>query len=81
MAAKGKDRICLVWNHRSSRYGDVLLHSGAARGFTAFVGFCPQAATGVAALANTTPTLRRNMIPAAYSLFKTLIKENRVAAA
>lgn len=64
-----------------SRYGDVLTHSSATRGFTAFVGFCPQAATGVAALANTTPTLRRNMIPAAYSLFKTLIRENRVAAA
>ena len=70
VAAKGKDRICLVWNHRSSRYGEVLFHSGGTRGFTAFVGFCPQAGTGVAALVNTTPTRRRNMIHTAYSLFK-----------
>jgi serine-type D-Ala-D-Ala carboxypeptidase/endopeptidase len=81
VAAKGKDRICLVWNHRSSRYGDVLFHSGATRGFTAFVGFCPQAATGVAALVNTTPTRRRNMISIAYSLFKALVREHRAAAA
>lgn len=81
VAAKGKDRICLVWNHRSSRHGDVLFHSGATRGFTAFLGFCPQAGTGVAALVNTTPTHRRNMIPTAYSLFKALIRERRAAAA
>jgi serine-type D-Ala-D-Ala carboxypeptidase/endopeptidase len=77
VATKGKDRICLVWNHRSSRHGDVLFHSGGTRGFTVFVGFCPQAATGVAALVNTTPTRRRNLIPPAYSLFKTLIREHR----
>ncbi|MGH3534335.1 MAG: serine hydrolase, partial [Pseudonocardiaceae bacterium] len=81
VAAKGKDRICLVWNHRSSRYGEVLFHSGGTRGFTAFVGFCPQAVTGVAALVNTTPTRRRNMIHTAYSLFKTLIREHQAAAA
>jgi CubicO group peptidase (beta-lactamase class C family) len=77
----GKDRICLVWNHRSSRYGDLLFHSGGTRGFTAFAGFCPQAGTGVAALVNATPTLRRNMIPLVYSLFKALIRERRAAAA
>ncbi len=76
VAAKGKDRICLVWNHRRSRYGEVLFHSGATRGFTAFIGFCPQAHTAVAALANTTPTHRHNMIPTAYALFKALIREH-----
>jgi len=76
VAAKGKDRICLVWNHRRSRYGDVLFHSGATRGFTAFVGFCPQTQTGLAALTNSTPTYRHNMIPTAYALFKTLIREH-----
>jgi CubicO group peptidase (beta-lactamase class C family) len=81
VAGKGKDRICLVWNHRSSRYGDVLFHSGGTRGFTAFLGFCPQASTGIAALVNTMPTRRHNMIPAAYSLFKTLIREQQAAAA
>jgi D-alanyl-D-alanine-carboxypeptidase/D-alanyl-D-alanine-endopeptidase len=81
VAGRGKDRVCLVWNHRSSRYGDVLFHSGGTRGFTAFLGFCPQASTGVAALINTTPTQRHNMIPAAYSLFKALIREHQAAAA
>jgi CubicO group peptidase (beta-lactamase class C family) len=81
VAAKGKDRVCLVWNHRRSRYGDVLFHSGGTRGFTAFLGFCPQAGTGVAALINTTPTRRHSMIPAAYSLFRTLIREQQAAAA
>ncbi|MGH3701541.1 MAG: serine hydrolase domain-containing protein [Pseudonocardiaceae bacterium] len=80
VAGKGKDRICLVWNHRSSRHGDVLFHSGGTRGFTAFVGFCPQVGTGVAALANTTPARRRTLIPTAYSLFKTLVREHRTAA-
>ncbi|MGH3853484.1 MAG: serine hydrolase domain-containing protein [Pseudonocardiaceae bacterium] len=75
VTAKGKDRICLVWNHRRSRHGDVLFHSGGTRGFTAFLGFCPQAHTGVAALVNTTPTHRRNMIATAYALFKELIRE------
>ena len=79
VAAKGNDRICLVWNHRRSRYGDLLFHSGATRGFTAFLGFCPQAHTGVAALVNTTPTYRRNMIPTAYALFEALIREHRTA--
>jgi D-alanyl-D-alanine-carboxypeptidase/D-alanyl-D-alanine-endopeptidase len=76
VAAKGKDRICLVWNHRCSRHGDVLFHSGGTRGFTAFAGFCPQAGTGVTALVNTTPTLRRNLIPIVYSLYKDLIRKH-----
>lgn len=80
VAAKGKDRVCLVWNHRLSYYGDLLFHSGATRGFTAFLGFCPQAGTGIAALVNTTPTRRHNMIPTAYSVFKALIRERRAAA-
>lgn len=79
-AAKGKDRICLGWNHRSSRHGDLFFHSGGTRGFTAFLGFCPQTGTGVAALVSTTPTYRRNMIPTAYSLFKALIREHPVVA-
>jgi CubicO group peptidase (beta-lactamase class C family) len=79
VTAKGKDHICLVWNHRRSRYRDLLFHSGATRGFTAFLGFCPQAHTGIAALVNTTPTHRRSMIPTAYALLKTLIREYRTA--
>jgi serine-type D-Ala-D-Ala carboxypeptidase/endopeptidase len=79
VAAKGRDHICLVWNRRDSRHGDLLFHSGATRGFTSFVGFCPQAGTGVVALTNTTPTRRHNMIPTAYSLLKALTREHRAA--
>ncbi|HJT04238.1 MAG TPA: serine hydrolase domain-containing protein [Pseudonocardiaceae bacterium] len=79
VAAKGEDRICLVWNHRRSRHGDLLFHSGATRGFTAFLGFCPQAQTGIAALVNSTPTHRHTMVPTAYTLFKTLIREHQTA--
>jgi len=79
VAAKGKDRICLVWNHRRSRHGDLLFHSGATRGFTAFIGFCPQVQIGIAALANTTPTHRHNMTSTAYALFKTLIRQHQTA--
>lgn len=80
VTAKGRDRICLVWNHRGSRHGDLLFHSGGTRGFTTFVGFCPQAGTGVVALTNTTPTRRHTMIPTAYSLLKALTREHQAAA-
>ncbi|HEY3893903.1 MAG TPA: serine hydrolase domain-containing protein [Pseudonocardiaceae bacterium] len=81
VAAKGKDRICLVWNHRGSRYGNLLFHSGGTRGFTTFLGFCPQAGIGIVALVNAAPALRGNMIPTAYSVFKALLREHDVAAA
>lgn len=73
--AKGKDRICLAWNYRAFRDYDLFFHSGATRGFTAFVGFSPQAKTGVAALANATPTRHHSVIPTACSLLKTLTKQ------
>ncbi|MGH3601716.1 MAG: serine hydrolase domain-containing protein, partial [Pseudonocardiaceae bacterium] len=76
VAAQGKDRRCLAWNHRRSRYGDLLFHSGGTRGFTTFLGFCPQAGIGLAALVNTAPARRGNMIPTAYSLFKALLREH-----
>ena len=43
--------------------------------FTAFVGFSPQAETGLAALANTTPSLRNNFVQAAYCLLTSLVGE------
>lgn len=70
--AKKRDSVCLVWNHRSSRHGDLLFHGGATRGFTSFIGFCPQAGIGVAALANNSPTVRHNLIPIAYAFLKEL---------
>ncbi|MFC1415477.1 serine hydrolase domain-containing protein [Streptacidiphilus cavernicola] len=66
------DRICLVWNLRSSPGRDLFFHSGGTRGFTAFIGFCPQTRTGLAALANTTPTGNDAFSQAAYSTLRKL---------
>lgn len=61
------DRLCLVWNSRPQPDCDLLHHSGATRGFTTFVGFSPQARVGLAALANTSPTLRDTFVQTGYS--------------
>lgn len=66
------DGLCLVWNQRSRHGRDLLFHSGGTRGFTAFLGFCPQTGTGLAALANTTPALDGGFVQAAYSAFRAL---------
>ncbi|MFJ3789945.1 serine hydrolase domain-containing protein [Kitasatospora sp. NPDC090091] len=66
------DRLCLVWNHRRTGGRDLLFHSGGTRGFTAFVGFCPQTATAVAALANCGPALDGRFVQAGYEALKQL---------
>lgn len=81
---ESRDHVCLVWNHRRTRRGDLLFHGGATRGFTAFVGFCPQATIGVAAVVNvvnTASTHRYTMIQTAYSLLKALVREHSTAVA
>lgn len=74
-AGRGQDSICLVWNHRAFRRYELFFHSGATRGFTAFLGFCRQADVGVIALTNGSWTWRDTVIPTAYALLKTLTKE------
>ncbi|GAA2285676.1 serine hydrolase domain-containing protein [Streptomyces atrovirens] len=71
----GGDRIALVWNVRTFPGHDLYFHCGGTSGFTAFVGFSPQAETGLAALANTTPSLRNNFVQAAYCLLTSLVGE------
>ncbi|WP_327682748.1 serine hydrolase domain-containing protein [Kitasatospora sp. NBC_00458] len=67
------DLLGLVWNLRRTADGrDLLFHSGATRGFTALVGFCPQTATAVAALTNTGPSLDGRFVQSAYDIFKLL---------
>lgn len=70
-----KDQLSLVWNLRSYEKYDLLFHDGGTRGFTAFIGFSPQAQTGLAALTNTTPTLRSHFIQDAYTALKKMINE------
>ncbi len=67
-----EDRLGLIWNLRSYDTHDLLFHSGATRGFTAFIGFSPQTHTGLAALANTTSTLRSRFIQDAYTALQTM---------
>ncbi|MFI9326867.1 serine hydrolase domain-containing protein [Kitasatospora sp. NPDC052868] len=64
------DQLCLVWNHRRLADRDIFFHSGATRGFTSFVGFCPQTATAVAALANCGPALDGRFVQRGYEVLK-----------
>ncbi|WP_329571400.1 serine hydrolase domain-containing protein [Kitasatospora sp. NBC_01266] len=71
--APGADELCLVWNLRRLDGCQLLFHGGATRGFTTFIGFCPQARAGVAALTNTGPTLDGRFGQAAYQVLKSLL--------
>jgi serine-type D-Ala-D-Ala carboxypeptidase/endopeptidase len=71
-AVRGKDSICLVWNHRAFPRYELFFHGGATRGFTAFLGFCRQADVGVIALTNGSWTRQNTVIPTGYALLKTL---------
>lgn len=70
-----REQISLIWNLRSYENHDLLFHTGATRGFTAFIGFSPQARTGLAALANTTVTLRSPFIQDAYTALRKMIND------
>ncbi len=61
--------VALAWNHCLAHGHEVLWHTGATGGFTAFVGFSPTASAGVALLANTRPTRRDPALEAARQLF------------
>ncbi|MBT2444997.1 beta-lactamase family protein [Streptomyces sp. ISL-36] len=69
---RSHDHLCLAWNLREVGGRTFLFHSGATRGFTAFIGFCPQAGTALAALTNTGPHPRNRFVQTAYLLLKQL---------
>jgi serine-type D-Ala-D-Ala carboxypeptidase/endopeptidase len=68
------DRLGLVWNLRDSSAGSVAFHSGATRGFTAFIGFAPRAGVALAALTNSGPELNGRFLQGAYGLLKAMAK-------
>jgi D-alanyl-D-alanine-carboxypeptidase/D-alanyl-D-alanine-endopeptidase len=74
MVIEGRRSICLVWNHRRFRFGDVHFHSGGTAGFTTFIGFSPTTATGVLALTNTAFTTECTLTQSPYNLLKSLAK-------
>ncbi|GAA0917625.1 serine hydrolase domain-containing protein [Nonomuraea longicatena] len=63
----------LGWNVREIRGRTLLWHSGGTGGFTAFAGFSPDSAAGVAILASTAPSLRQPVIHAARRLFRSVV--------
>lgn len=71
--ARGANHISLGWNVRTVRGHTLLWHSGGTGGFTAFLGFSPDAEAGVALLANTAPALRQPILRAARRLFRTVV--------
>ncbi|ASO20534.1 CubicO group peptidase (beta-lactamase class C family) [Actinoalloteichus hoggarensis] len=67
---RGGDEFCLDWTRRVTASGDtVFLHSGATRGCTAFVAFCPRWGTGLALVGDSTPGVGARAIAQAYRLF------------
>jgi D-alanyl-D-alanine-carboxypeptidase/D-alanyl-D-alanine-endopeptidase len=73
MTPTGKNAICLVWNYRVVDSRTLLWHTGGTGGFTAFLGFSPEAGAGVAVLANTRPTRDRAVIRIGRGLFKRVV--------
>ncbi|MDT0346184.1 serine hydrolase domain-containing protein [Streptomyces litchfieldiae] len=70
--APGGPELCLVWSRRALPTRTLYFHSGGTRGFTTFVGFSTSPAVAVAALTNTSPTLRGRFIQDAYLLLREL---------
>ena len=74
---RGGDQMGLVWNIRRIGESDLLFHSGATRGFTAFIGFSPQAGAGLAALTDRAPTLDGRFIQTAYGQLRALMNSSQ----
>ncbi|MGW4895772.1 serine hydrolase domain-containing protein [Kitasatospora sp. NPDC004240] len=66
------DGLCLIWNHRRIDGRDHFFHAGATRGFTSFVGFCPQTGSAVAALTNVGPTAGNRFVQQGYETLRRL---------
>jgi CubicO group peptidase (beta-lactamase class C family) len=70
---RGANSVGLGWNVRDIRGHTLLWHDGGTGGFTAFTGFSPDAAAGVAVLANVAPKRRQPVIHAARRLFRAVV--------
>ncbi|MFE4371751.1 serine hydrolase domain-containing protein [Streptomyces sp. NPDC056835] len=77
--APGGPELCLAWTRRArpGRAPALYFHSGATRGFTAFIGFSQDPAVAVVALTNTAPGLHSRLVQAAYQLLRDLAREDR----
>jgi D-alanyl-D-alanine-carboxypeptidase/D-alanyl-D-alanine-endopeptidase len=77
VARQGRQSICLVWNHRRFRFGDVIFHSGGTPGFYAFTGLCPDSGDALLALTNTMTSPNSRALQAPYDLLKFLARDSR----
>jgi CubicO group peptidase (beta-lactamase class C family) len=68
----GGDRLGLVWNVRERPGHELVFHGGSTRGFTAFVGFSPQAGVALAALVNTAAGVRATFVQSGYDALRGL---------
>lgn len=76
VARQGRQSICLVWNHRRFRFGDVIFHSGGTPGFYAFTGLCSGSGDAVLALTNTMTSPDSRALQAPYDLLKYLARDS-----
>jgi CubicO group peptidase (beta-lactamase class C family) len=67
---RGANQLALAWNRRETDGRTLLWHTGGTRGFTAYLGFSPDAEAGALILANTGPTLPQPVIRAGRRLLK-----------
>ncbi|GAB2878017.1 serine hydrolase domain-containing protein [Streptomyces mayteni] len=69
---RGPNGIGLGWDIRVVEGRTLLWHTGGTGGFTAFIGFSPDAEAGVVVLANTRPTRAQPVLRAGRRLFRAL---------
>ncbi|WP_052850458.1 serine hydrolase domain-containing protein [Streptomyces avicenniae] len=71
---RSPNATCLAWTHRAMDDHTLLWHSGGTGGFTAFIGFSPEARAGAALLANTTPTRGQPVLRAGRRLLDAVVE-------
>ncbi|MDH6143862.1 MULTISPECIES: serine hydrolase domain-containing protein [Kitasatospora] len=69
----GANQVALVWNRRETDGRTLLWHTGGTRGFTAYLGFSPDARAGALVLANAGPTLPQPVVRAGRRLLKAVV--------
>ncbi|WP_052681931.1 serine hydrolase domain-containing protein [Saccharothrix sp. ST-888] len=71
----GTEPVCLGWHHQVGRRGrTVLSHTGGTGGFASYLAVCPDAGSGVAVLANATPTRGQPVVGAGRRIMRELLR-------
>ncbi|MFR9721835.1 serine hydrolase domain-containing protein [Streptomyces sp. MS19] len=70
---RSPNATCMAWTHRATQDRTLLWHSGGTGGFTAFIGFSPEAQAGAVLLANATPTRAQPVLRAGRLLLDAVV--------